>query len=438
MPKRIVVVGGGSAGWGPKLLSDLLLTPSLSDSVYVLHDLNATNAERIARFARKLAGELGVGATIQTETDPDRAIEGADFVVVTISTGGLAAMANDLAIPEEYGIFQTVGDTAGPGGWSRTLRNVPVFVELARRIDRLAPNAVVLNYTNPMTTLTKTLARTTKRPVVGLCHGLFENLEFLRQIFEVPDESHLHAVYGGVNHFFWTTSLVVDGRDGLAALRDRLERTTLPALLAEVTPGRDGYYLADELFRFTGLLPYLGDRHTCEFFAPYITSMANQATYHLKRTTIEERRERLRRTEAEIERMTAEEIPEHYRKRSRETAADIIDAFVAGKPFVDVGNVPNVGQIANLPRGAVVETPVLVTPNGFQPIAVGPLPEPARTWVERQVQVHELTVAAALEGDEEKAIRALALDPAVSHLTLAQIRELGTRLRRANADFRNG
>jgi len=433
--KRIIIVGGGSSAWGPKLISDLMLPPSIPDSTYILHDINIANAERVARFSRKLMGELGVSATIETETDPDKALKEADFVIITISTGGLEAMAHDLEIPEEYSIYQTVGDTVGPGGWARALRNIPVFTDLAQRINRLAPKAVILNYTNPMAQLTKALCLSTSRPVVGLCHGLFENLRFLREVFELESEEEIGCVYGGINHFFWMTSLSIRGEDGYELLGEKMGGKSLPELLAEIHPDRVGSYLADELFRFTGLLTYLEDRHTSEFFPQYLTSQENIEKYHLQRTTVQERREGMRRRGEEIERMTEGEIPDLYRRRSRETAADIIHALVTGNEFIDVGNVPNVGQVTNLPLGSVLETPVLVTPSGFRPITVGCLPEPVRTWVERHIRVQDLTVEAAMEGDLDQALKALALDPLVSHLNLEEVKDMGMRLLKANAPY---
>jgi alpha-galactosidase len=412
-----------------------MLTPSLSDSNYVLHDLNVTNAERILRFGRKLGKELGSAAIIESEPDPEKAFVGADFVLITISTGGLDAMAHDLAIPEAYGIYHTVGDTVGPGGWARALRNVPVFTELAQRVNRLAPNAVILNYSNPLAQLTKTLALATERPVVGLCHGLFENLHILQEFFGLSSEAEIVCTYGGINHFFWITSFSIRGDEGYALLREKLNGRSWPEVLAQRGNHPPGSYVADELYRFTGLLTYMADRHTSEFFPHLLTSAQNLEQYHLKRTTIEERRANMRRAESAVEEMTAGEIPSRYKERSRETAADIINAFVTGNSFIDVGNVPNRGQVANLPLGAVVETPVLVTSTGFQPITVGPLPEPARTWVEHHIRAQDLTVEAALTGDLELALKALSLDPLVSHLTLAEVMEMGTRLLKANARY---
>ena len=435
MNKRIVIVGGGSSTWGARLMADLMLTPSIASSMYVLHDIEPANAERVAGFARKLAQKLGAGATIVTELDPDRALEGADFVLITISTGRLPAMAHDLAIPEAYRVYATVGDTVGPGGWARAMRNIPVFIDMARRIQRIAPTAVILNYTNPMAQLTRVLCRLTGQPVVGLCHGLFENLALLQKVFNLEKEEQIKASYGGINHFFWITSLTINSADGLAMVRDLLSRRTLPQILAEIEPGREYYHVADELYRFTGIMPYLGDRHISEFLPQYITSQEHLAHYHLHRTTIQERLDALHQAEQDIEDMTRGEIPTHYTEPSRETAASIINAFVTGTEFQDVGNVPNQGQIANLPLGAVVETPVIAGPLGFRPVVVGNLPEPVRTWVERQVRVQELTVEAGMSGDLDQAIKALALDPTVSHLTFDEIKEMGRRLLRANAQY---
>ena len=243
-----------------------MLTPAIADSTYVLNDLNVANAERIARFARKLAGMLGVPATIETEADSDAALRDADFILVTISTGGLDAMAHDLAIPEEYGIYHTVGDTVGPGGWARTMRNVPVFADLARRAERLAPKSIILNYTNPMAQLTKTLSLRTSRPVVGLCHGPFETLHVIQMLFGLEGEKDIDIIYGGVNHFFFVTKLTIGGRDGYEMLSQKLAGRRLVDLVPEEYRDQVRWQVASELYELTGMLTYLADRHITEFF----------------------------------------------------------------------------------------------------------------------------------------------------------------------------
>src|SRR5256885_13674582 len=151
---RICFIGGGSYNWMPKLLGDLALTPDVEGSI-VLHDVNPSALEDIQRFGRKATAQAGANFNIETTTDLDRALDGAEFVVVTITTGGLDTMALDLEIPERYGIYQSVGDTVGPGGLSRALRNVPVMVGIAQAMQRYCPDAWMLNLTNPLTVLNR-------------------------------------------------------------------------------------------------------------------------------------------------------------------------------------------------------------------------------------------------------------------------------------------
>src|SRR5204863_1136262 len=150
---RIVIVGGGSRQWGPKLVTDLLTPPSLTHATIVLHDIDAASLEPMVRYAGIVADRVQSTASIEATADLAVALRGADYVVVTISTGGFASMAYDLEIPARYGIRQSVGDSVGPGGINRALRNVPVLLAIAREMERLCPKAWLLNLTNPMTCL---------------------------------------------------------------------------------------------------------------------------------------------------------------------------------------------------------------------------------------------------------------------------------------------
>src|SRR5579883_1598017 len=188
---KIVMVGGGSVLWTPTLVRDLLLTPPLHDAEFVLYDLNKDASDLTAAFCTKLAAKLCVPARFVSTDRREQGFADANYVIITISTGGLDAMARDLAIPEDYGIYHTVGDTSGPGGWARLIRNFDVFVSLAQAINRYAPRAVVLNYTNPLSMLTDVLARLHGGTVVGLCHGLFENLELLKDFYDLENEDRL-------------------------------------------------------------------------------------------------------------------------------------------------------------------------------------------------------------------------------------------------------
>ena len=174
--KKIVLIGGGSYAWSPKIVKDMLLTPQLADATFVLYDIDAAARSLVARVPPAGPGPRAGGqARILATGDRLEAFRDADYFVITVSTGGLDAMAHDLAIPEEFGIYHTVGDTAGPGGWARLMRNFTVFESFAEDFNRYAPHAPILNYTNPLTPLTDVLVRMCDAPVVGLCHALFGN-----------------------------------------------------------------------------------------------------------------------------------------------------------------------------------------------------------------------------------------------------------------------
>lgn len=436
---RIAFIGGGSVNWSPGLIRDILLTEGLEELEFRLLDLNLDSAETMKRFGEKMAAEWGRdGVTFLATSNADEALSGADFVIITISTGGLDAMEHDLVIPERYGIYQTVGDTVGPGGWARALRNIPVFVSYAEKIKRLAPRAAILNYTNPMSVLTRVLALKTNQPVVGLCHGLFECYGILQRIFGLKSEDEIKVNIAGINHFFWILELRIRGEDGYTLLREKLRGRNFDDLIRETYTDGAGFsshkLVAGELLEEFGYLPYVGDRHICEFFSHYLTSLENIERYRLKRTTIEDRKRSLASRRNWVERVLSGE-ERFERRRSRESAADIIAAIALGGEFIDVVNLPNRGQVANLPQGAVVETLGVVNSLGFVPLSAGPLPQPLLNLVLPHVVNQEMIVEAGLEGDREKALLALANDPLCRHLTYPQIREMGLALMEAHKGY---
>lgn len=437
---KITLVGGGSFNWCPKLIRDILLSEELEDAEIRLLDPNREAARLIEAVGGRYAAEWKLGATFTTTTNPNRAFDGADFVIITISTGGLDATQHDLKIPEKFGIFQTVGDTVGPGGWARGLRNIPVFVKLASQIVKHAPNAVILNYTNPLATLTRTLTLMTSQRVVGLCHGLFENYRILADIFKVREDD-ISARYAGINHFLWFLDFTVKGKPGLPLLRRKLRGgKRLDDLIGKIYTDSAGHasirrLVASELFEEFACLPYLGDRHTCEFFSHYLAPTEDKlARYHLHRTTISERRANYRRARRYSSDLASGKMP-LQKVRSRETAADIMSASWTGRVLTDVMNLPNIGQVANLPMGAVVETPGVVTPMGFTPLASGNMPDEPLRLTMPHVRNQQLIVEAGLEGDWKKAYQALIGDPLCSHLSIPRIKEMGRKLLQANRGY---
>ncbi len=443
MPKneriKIAWVGGGSYNWGPRLLRDIILTEGLQDSELRLLDIDRQAAKEMAALGKKLAKDWEVGVTFVPTSNQKRALEGADFVLITINTGGVEATAKDIKIPEDFGVYATVGDTVGPGGWARALRNFPVFQQLGEDIVQLAPEATVLNYSNPMSVLTKVLAIEVGERVVGLCHGVYENFDTLRALLRLDSEEELTVNYGGLNHFFWVLDFTVRGEPGYPALRRRLGKKSL-AQVVRSTMHRERL-LASELYDTFGYLPYMGDRHICEFLSGYVNGEVSKKgrtlamdRYCLERTPSLMRKRSQRAAHRRLLRFINGK-DELSRQSSQETAANIMAACALDREFIDVVNVPNQGQIANLPAGSVVETPGVINAVGFTPVAVGPLPEGALDLVLPHAVNQDRIVDACYGGDLKMAFESLANDPTTSHLSFAQVKKLGDRLVRAHRRY---
>jgi galacturan 1,4-alpha-galacturonidase len=436
---KIAFVGGGSYSWASRIIRDTISLKELSNADVRLLDLDSKAAETVAAITRRYAEAYKAKATFKVTTDMAEAFDGADFIIITISTGGFDAMAHDLKIPDRYGVYQTVGDSTGPGGWARGLRNIPVFIDIALKAREYCPNAFILNYTNPMATLTKTLTTFTDQPVVGLCHGMFENLRQLQRIFRLKGEDQLRAKYAGMNHFFWMFDFSVKGQPGMPMLKRKLRggktlNDVMTDYVDEAGHSSPARLVASELFELYGAIPYFGDRHTTEFFTRYLTDKKMIDKYGIKRTTIAMRR---RGRAKQIKWAEAEAAGKRklVLERSRETAADIMHARVTGAEFVDVMNLPNVGQIDNLPRGPVVETAGMVNGTGFHPIAVGEMPNALANLCMPHALNNELIVEAGIEGDWDKAYHALMNDPLCARLPLPKIKEMGRKLLEANKKY---
>src|SRR3954462_4902936 len=205
MAPRIVIIGGASLQWVPKLFLDIVNTPSLAETELVLQDINPEPLPAMADFVRHVNALKGTGITVSTTTDRRAALPGADHVVVCISTGAFDSMRHDLEIPERHGIKQSVGDTVGPGGIMRSLRNIPVLLDIARDMEDRCPDAWMLNITNPMTTLCPAMTRETPTRTVGLCHEV-TILQFFLVLLLDADFRDFQLEVTGVNHLPVVTS----------------------------------------------------------------------------------------------------------------------------------------------------------------------------------------------------------------------------------------
>jgi len=413
---RICIVGGGSYNWTPIMHRDIAATKDLSGTI-VLHDIDPAAVDDLQRLGRKIMSAAGADFTVEATTELNEALRGAEFVIITITTGGLEAMRHDLDIPRKYGIYQSVGDTVGPGGLSRALRNIPVMVGIARTIGRVCPDAWLLNLTNPMTTLTRAINKTTNLKAIGLCHELFGVRGTLKEMFDATNED-LQMRVAGVNHMIWLLDLKIKGQDGFKMIREYLKsRRQIPVRTSGAAgpfPSfRDHWQVKLALFDVYGYLPAAGDRHVAEFFPYFLTEETHAgADYGVGLTLIEHRYEVARMAQAGV--LAAIESADPLSvQRSEEEVVDIISAVANGRSLHTIVNLPNRGQIDNLPREAVVETMGMVGPAGAYGVSVGALPRGVLNTVHPHVINQELIVDAALSGDRQLALQALLNDPLV-------------------------
>jgi alpha-galactosidase len=414
---KIVLIGGGSYGWGPSVVGNILSNEFLDGSEVALHDIDADALELVYRLALRYTEATGAATRFERTTVLAEALDGADYVVVTISTGALEAMRADLEIPETYGICQTVGDTVGPGGALRTLRNVPVFLHLGQAMERYCPQAWMLNCSNPLSTLTRVVNRETGIRAIGLCHGVRGQVSFFARFFDKQLEDCAY-VNTGIDHCAWLTELVIDGRrvedlllemgiDAWLALPP--EQAERDEVFGALYPSRCGL----GLWRLLGALPGIGDRHLVEFFPGFLHSEKNVNRYGLKRTSIDDRQHgRTRARQRLEERLAQSELPNP--EGSSDNVAGWIAALAGGPPIEDNLNVANVGQIPELPLGAVVETRGILDGTGYRPIA-SPMAAALEAVVRPHVLRQEMLVSAALDGSFAAALAALSSDPLLVH-----------------------
>ncbi len=435
---QITIIGGGSYQWTPELLADLLGTPSLEGAHIVLEDIDPVPLTKMQALGQMVNESLGAKATFATTTDQRAALESADFVIVTISTGGFDSMAIDLEVPARHGIRQSVGDTVGPGGINRSLRNVPILVGIAEDMEEVCPDAWMLNITNPMTCLTRAVCRQTGIKAVGLCHEVGNWTLDLAIALGRPHEAVLPTV-AGVNHFPVVTNLEVDGEDGFGMLSEMLEEAGGVTALAP-HPGRpeaEAFSRLDFVQRHAlkltlldkwGALPAAGDRHIAEFLPWVLTDESGWgADFNIELTSIAQRQEHQTGYITDVDAWLGGTKPLQT-WQSGELPALVIDSLVTGSPRALPVNIPNAGQVPDVPGEVVVESICIVDGDGVRGRDVAPLPPPYAELVRRHVAVAEMTVAAAIEGDRTLAGAAFFLDPLAGrgdlHQTEAMVADL--------------
>jgi alpha-galactosidase len=418
---QVTIIGGGSYQWAPKLIADLLNTPSLAGMHLVLEDIDPAPLAKMEGIAHIADDKLGSKVTVSTTTDQRRALEGADFVVVTISTGGFTSMAVDIDVPARYGIHQSVGDSVGPGGISRALRNIPVLAGVGHDMEDVCPDAWLLNITNPMTTLTRTVCRETTVKTVGLCHEVGGFSMDLAIAFRKPHTA-VRPVITGVNHFPVICEVDVDGEDGFELLAEMVDELGGLDALAPA-PGQaeaEAFSKLDfarrHLLKLTfldrwGALLGANDRHLAEFVPGVLTEDSGWgASWGIELTPIARREAHQAQYVAEVDSWLAgkEELPTWD---SGELVAPVIDSLVSGTHRELPVNIPNAGQCPDMPADVVVESICVVDGDGIRGRDVARAPAPVAELLRRHAAVQEMTVEAALTGNRALARQCFALDP---------------------------
>jgi galacturan 1,4-alpha-galacturonidase len=449
IPLKIAYIGGGSRDWARKLMIDLALCPDLTGEV-ALYDIDMDSA--------RLNEELG--NWMHAARQPDlvsrwhyvavptlrEALQGADFVLISIQPGSLEVMAEEIALAEKYGLFFPVGDTTGAPGLMRGLRSVPMYRDFAEALAMHCPKAWIINYTNPMSICTRTLTRMAPQlKVFGCCHEVFWVQDMLARIasqylgVELPLKSEIQVNVLGINHFTWIDKATYQGHDLLALLKHHLEQ---PGVLRTYTPEEveswnDWFYSADQvkfaLFQRFGVLAAAGDRHLVEFLPGFIRSPETLFRWGVIRTPISWRIKRWAIAPQKTRDLINGTIP-LVLEPSGEEGVGMIKALLGLGDLITNVNLENIGQISNMPLHAVVETNARFSRDNATPMTAGALPAGIAPLINQHSANQELIIDAALTENTDLAFQAFFNDPS-NHLPIDTAWELFKKMLHVNKEF---
>lgn len=426
MPK-ITFMGAGSTVFAKNVLGDCMLTPALQDSHIALYDIDLQRLKESETMLRNINENNGNHAKIVAYTDRREALKDADYVVNAIQVGGYEpCTVIDFEVPKKYGLRQTIGDTLGIGGIFRALRTIPVMLDFARDMEDVCPDAWFLNYTNPMAMVTGAMLRATGIKTVGLCHSVQACVPHLLGPLGMSTENVQWKI-AGINHMAWLLEVTRDGEDLYPEIKRRAMERETPHddMVRYEIMKRFGYYVTES------------SEHNAEYMPYFIKSQYPELIEQFNVPLDEYPRRCVRQIErwAEMrEQLVNNKDIEHT--RTLEYASYIMEAMETDKPYKIGGNVLNKGMIPNLPDEACVEVPCLVDASGVTPTYVGPLPPQLAALNMTNINVHLLTIEAALTRKKEYIYHAAMLDPhTAAELTIDQIYHLVDDLIEAHGDW---
>jgi len=426
---RIAYIGGGSRGWAWGLMSDLVSANDISGTV-ALYDINQEAAEHNRIIGEKFNEAEGAKSVwhYEVSTSLKEALTGADFVIISILPGTFDEMESDVHAPEKYGIYQSVGDTSGPGGIVRALRCLPMFQEIALAIKDYCPKAWVINYTNPMTMCVRTLYKTFPEiKAFGCCHEVFGTQKLLVSMLkdqmgiEDVKREEIEVEVTGINHFTWLTKAQYKGID-LFPVYAKFAKQYAETGFSE---GKDanwmnssfacGHRVKFDLFNKFGYIAAAGDRHLAEFCEGkwYLENPERVREMTFGLTTVAWRKEDLKkRLEKSLKRRTGEEPI--TLNNTGEDGVNQIRALLGLHTMVTNVNLPNKGQVPNLPKDAVIETNAVFRADHVTPVQTGDLPMTIYPLITRIIGEQEMVVDAMEKRDLALAKRAFLNDPLVT------------------------
>ncbi|NQT20113.1 MAG: alpha-glucosidase/alpha-galactosidase [Planctomycetes bacterium] len=430
MPIKVTLLGAGS-GFTQPLFTDILNIDGIDRGIIGLVDVDKKRLDVNVKLMHRILELMGKTKwKIHASTDRKEVLKGTDYLISTIEVSGVQCVRHDNDIPLKYGISQCIGDTIGPGGIMKALRTLPSFVEILEDAKRLCPNALIMNYTNPMSMMTLGSIRSTDQPFVGLCHSVQGTSWHLAQIAGVP---HFDMIWrcGGINHMAWFTELSYKGKDLYPVLLEAMEDKEV----YERDPVRldfmkhFGYFVTESSGHFSEYVPYYRKRK--DLLKKYCRDnyLGGESFYAdcwpgWRKDTDKARRE------------MAAGKREINLGRGHEYASDIIEGHLFDRKKIIYASVANTGLIPNLPQTGVVEVAVVVDKRGYTPTYFGNLPEQCAAMCRSNMTVFELCVQGVLNNDREPIIHAMMLDPlSAAVCSPGEIRQMAEELFGAEKNY---
>jgi alpha-galactosidase len=430
---KITFIGAGSLEFTRGLARDILTFPLLEDATLTLMDIDA---ERLSFAQKSVARIVALGnypARVEATMDRVAALQGADVVLCTILVGNTDVWRHDIEIPKKYGIDTNIGDTRGPSGVFRALRTIPVMLDIVKDMERHCPDALLLNYTNPMAMLCRAMGRESTIRLTGLCHSVQGTAAMLARWIGAPLQEITYTC-AGINHLAWYLDYAWNGQDAYPLIREAVQKPEIyneEIVRNEMFLALD-YYVTESSGHNSEYNWWFRKRpDLIEKYCTHGTGWNPGAYAYI----LQEYQRHEYTWKQEAQKWFAAEAPISL-ARGTEYAAHIINAWQGGEIYGFNGNVPNSGLITNLPPDVCVEVPVYVDRAGLHPVHVGPLPPQCLPLTHINATVEEMAVEAALTGDPRLVFQAIAYDPLTAAvLSLAEIKAMVNALFQQHRDY---